>query len=306
MFILELIKAIFLGIIEGITEWLPISSTGHIILFDEFFPLKVGSEIHPDFSSEFMSMFEVVIQLGAILAVVVLFFDKLWPFSKQKSNEEKRAVWQTWFKVCVASVPAAIVGIVLDKIIEKISGRDIDGWLYNGTVVALMLIIYGFLFIIIEKTNKNREPKILSVSEISYKNAFLLGVFQMLAIIPGTSRSGATILGAILIGFSRTCGAEFSFFMGIPAMVGGSLIKSPGFLEFVGGENSLGVSLEVPSNVWIILVIATVISFIVSLISIKFLLNFVKKHSFAPFGIYRIILGVIVLLYFLFCEVGYA
>ena len=306
MFILELIKAIFLGIIEGITEWLPISSTGHIILFDEFFPLKVGPEIHPDFSSEFMSMFEVVIQLGAILAVVVLFFDKLWPFSKQKSNEEKRVVWQTWFKVCVASVPAAIVGIVLDKIIEKASGKDIDGWLYNGTVVALMLIIYGFLFIIIEKTNKNREPKILSVSEISYKNAFLLGVFQMLAIIPGTSRSGATILGAMLIGFSRTCGAEFSFFMGIPAMVGGSLIKSLGFLEFVGGENSLGVTLEVPANVWIILVIATVISFIVSLISIKFLLNFVKKHSFAPFGIYRIILGVIVLLYFLFCEVGYA
>ena len=300
MFILELIKAIFLGIIEGITEWLPISSTGHIILFDEFFPLTVGADVHPDFPSEFMSMFEVVIQLGAIMAVVVLFWSKLWPFSTKKTASERRAVWQTWFKVCVASVPAALVGIVLDKIIEKSTGKDIDGWLYNGTVVALMLIIYGFLFILIEKKNEKSVPKITDISQISYKYAFLMGVFQMLAIVPGTSRSGATILGAMMIGFSRTCGAEFSFFMGIPAMVGGSLLKSLGFFKFVGEDNSLGAPLEVPLEAWMILAVATLVAFVVSMIAIKFLMNFVKKHSFAPFGIYRIALGAIVLAYFAF------
>lgn len=299
VFIFELIKAIFLGIIEGITEWLPVSSTGHIILFDEFFPLTVGAHIHPDFVGEFVEMFEVVIQMGAIMAVVVLFWDKLWPFSKQKSLEEKRGVWQTWFKVCVASVPAAIVGIVLDKVIEELTGKDIDGWLYNGVVVSLMLIIYGVLFIIIERFNAKKEAKVTDISQISYVQAFLLGVFQMMAIIPGTSRSGATILGAMLIGFSRTCGAEFSFFMGIPAMVGGSLIKALGFFDFVGGDNSLGVALDVPLEAWVILAVSTVIAFAVSMISIKFLMNFVKKHSFAPFGVYRIVLGAIVLIYFM-------
>ena len=297
--IFEYIKALFLGIIEGITEWLPISSTGHIILFDEFFPMVVGEEIHPDFPSEFMSMFEVLIQLGAIMAVVVMFWERLFPFSRKKSAEERWEIWQTWFKVCVASIPAAAVGIVLDKIIETVSGKDIDGWLYNGFVVALMLIIYGFLFIIIEKINKNRLPSVSSVGEISYRDAFLLGVFQMLAIIPGTSRSGSTILGSMLIGFSRTCGAEFSFFMGIPAMVGGSLIKSLGFFKFVGGDNSLGIALDVPLDAWLILALATVVAFLVSMVSIKFLMNFVKKHSFAPFGIYRIVLGAVVLIYFL-------
>lgn len=296
--IFEYIKAIFLGIIEGVTEWLPVSSTGHIILFDELFPLTVGADVHPDFPSEFMSMFEVVIQLGAIMAVVVLFWDKLWPFSAKKTAIERKNVWQTWFKVCVASIPAAAVGIVLDKIIEKMTGKDIDGWLYNGTTVALMLIIYGVLFIIVEKFNKNRTPNIHNIQQISYKYAFLMGIFQMLAIIPGTSRSGATILGAMLIGFSRTCGAEFSFFMGIPAMVGGSLVKALGFFEFVGGDNSLGASLNVPADAYIILALATVIAFAVSMVSIKFLMNFVKKHSFAAFGIYRIVLGAIVLIYF--------
>ena len=300
MFVFELIKAIFLGIIEGITEWLPISSTGHIILFDEFFPLTVGSDVHTDFPSEFMSMFEVVIQMGAIMAVVVLFWNKLWPFNFKKSVDERKAIWQTWFKVLVASVPAAIVGIVLDKVIENTTGKDIDGWLYNGTVVAIMLIVYGVLFIVIERKNGNKMPQITEISKISYKYAFLMGIFQMLAIIPGTSRSGATILGAILIGFSRTCGAEFSFFMGIPAMVGGSLIKALGFLQFAGGENSTGVALNVPAQAWIILALATVVAFAVSMIAIKFLMNFVKKHSFAPFGIYRIVLGAVVLIYFSF------
>ena len=296
--IFEYIKAILLGIIEGVTEWLPVSSTGHIILFDELFPLTVGADVHPDFPSEFMSMFEVVIQLGAIMAVVVLFWDKLWPFSAKKTAIERKSVWQTWFKVCVASIPAAAVGIVLDKIIEKMTGKDIDGWFYNGTTVALMLIIYGVLFIIVEKFNESRTPNIHNIQQISYKYAFLMGIFQMLAIIPGTSRSGATILGAMLIGFSRTCGAEFSFFMGIPAMVGGSLAKALGFIEFVGGENSLGASLNVPADAYVILALATVIAFAVSMVSIKFLMNFVKKHSFAAFGIYRIVLGAIVLIYF--------
>ncbi len=302
IFIIELIKAVLLGIIEGITEWLPISSTGHIILFDEFFPLAVGANVHPDFTSEFGKMFEVVIQLGAIMAVVVLFWNKLWPFSNKKSKAEKNAVWQTWFKVCIASIPAAAVGIVLDKIIEKLTGKDIDGWLYNGVTVALMLIIYGILFVMIEKKNANKTPTITDVSQISYKYAFLMGVFQMLAIIPGTSRSGATILGAMLIGFSRACGAEFSFFMGIPAMVGGSFIKALGFFEFIGGENSFGTTLAVPADAWIILATSTVIAFAVSMISIKFLMNFVKKHSFAPFGVYRIVLGTAVLMYFVFLS----
>ena len=298
MFIIELIKAIFLGVIEGITEWLPISSTGHIILFDEFFPLTVGGDVHPDFSAEFMSMFEVVIQLGAIMAVVVLFWSKLWPFSARSSKEERRSVFRTWFKVLVASVPAAVVGIALDKVIEKLTGKDIDGWLYNGVVVALALIIYGILFILIEKANKDRTPSVNSVCEITYKQALLLGVFQALAMIPGTSRSGSTILGAMLIGFSRSCGAEFSFFMGIPAMAGGSLIKALGFFEFIGGENSLGVALSVPIEAWIILAVATFVAFAVSMVAIRFLMEFVKKHSFAPFGVYRIVLGALVLIYF--------
>lgn len=298
MFIIELIKAIFLGIVEGITEWLPISSTGHIILFDEFFPLNIGADIHPDFTSEFVSMLEVVIQLGAIMAVVVLFWSKLFPFSPSKSRAERIGIFKMWLKVCVASIPAAIVGIVLDKIIEKISGKDIDGWLYNATVVSVMLIFYGILFIVIEHRNKGRKSKITSVDEISYPEALALGAFQALAIVPGTSRSGSTILGSMLMGFSRTTGAEFSFFMAIPAMVGGSLIKTLGFLNFIGGDNSYGVSLNVPAEAWIILAVSTAVAFAVSMISIRFLMNFVKKHSFAPFGVYRIILGTAVLAYF--------
>lgn len=298
MIIFEYVKAFFLGIIEGITEWLPISSTGHMILFDALFPMTVGSEVHPDFTAQFGELFEVVIQMGAIMAVVVLFWDKLWPFSKKKSKGERLAVWQTWFKVAVASIPAAIVGIVFDKLLEIYTGKSIDGWFFNATVVAIALIVYGILFIIIEKLNKNREPKINSVSDISYKLAFMLGLFQMLAMIPGTSRSGAVILGAMLIGFSRTCGAEFSFFMGIPAMVGGSFIKSIGFISFVEGDNSYGTSLTVPIDAWLILALAVVVAFLVSMVAIRFLMNFVKKHSFAPFGVYRIALGIVVLLFF--------
>lgn len=298
MLVIELIKAIFLGIVEGITEWLPVSSTGHIILFNEFFPLTVGSDVHPDFVDEFGEMLEVVIQLGAIMAVVVVFWSKLFPFSRDKTPSERRAVISTWLKVCVASIPAAVVGIVLDKIIEIITGKDIDGWLYNATVVALMLIIYGVLFIVIERKNASRTPTVTSIEDITYPCALAMGAFQALAIVPGTSRSGSTILGSMLIGFSREIGAEFSFFMAIPAMVGGSLIKTLGFFKFVCGENSYGTALTVPTEAWVILALSTAVAFAVSMVAIRFLMSFVKKHSFAPFGVYRIILGVAVLAYF--------
>lgn len=298
MFIAELIKAIFLGIIEGITEWLPVSSTGHIILFDEFFPLTVGSDVHPSFTSEFVSMLEVVIQLGAICAVVVIFWSKLWPFSRSKSKDERADTFRMWLKVCVASIPAAAVGIVLDKIIERISGRDIDGWLYNGAVVALMLILYGILFIIIERRNRGRTPATTDMNSVTYAQALALGAFQALAIVPGTSRSGSTILGSMLIGLSRPLGAELSFFMAIPAMAGGSLIRAIGFFSFVGGDNSYGTALSVPAEAWIILAVSTAVAFAVSMVAIRFLMNFVKKHSFAPFGAYRIVLGAAVLIYF--------
>lgn len=296
MLIIELIWAIALGILEGITEWLPISSTGHIILFNEFFPLSIGADVHPDFADEFGEMLEVVIQLGAIMAVVVVFWSKLSPFGKSVS--EPRSVLSTWLKVCVASVPAAFVGIVLDKVVESVTGKDIDGWLYNATVVALMLIIYGVLFIIIEKRNAGRRPTVLTLDEITYPRALLMGAFQALAIVPGTSRSGSTILGSMLIGFSREIGAEFTFFMGIPAMVGGSLIKALGFFKFVGGDNSYAVPLDVPFDAWVVLAVATVVAFAVSMVAIRFLMRFVKEHSFAPFGVYRIVLGILVLLYF--------
>ena len=296
MIIFEILKAIFLGIIEGITEWLPISSTGHLILFNEFWSLDVGSDIHPAFADEFWSMFEVVIQLGAILAVIVIFWQKLWPFSHKKSKEQKKDTWNMWFKVLIASVPAAFVGIVVDKILEALTSKDIDGWFYNGWVVSAALIIYGILFILIERAHKNKSSKINDVSEISYKNAFFMGIFQMLAIIPGTSRSGSTILGAMLLGLSRATAAEFSFFMAIPAMAGGSLIKSLGFLSFANDE--LGGIGNVPLEAWLILLVACIVAFAVSMLAIRFLMDFVKKHSFASFGVYRIALGVIVLGYF--------
>ena len=295
---IEILKAILFGIVEGITEWLPVSSTGHIILLDEFLKLNVAPTLGVTFAEEYMSMFEVVIQLGAILAVLVLFFDKLNPFSKKKSDTEKKGTWTLWAKVVVASVPAAIVGIVVDKVIEELSGKDIDGWLYNFITVAIALIVYGVLFIIIERISKNKAPRIENVEDLSYTNALILGVFQMLAIIPGTSRSGSTILGARTIGISRTAAAEFSFFMGIPAMAGASLIKGYGFFDYVI-EN--GVS--VPALGWIVLAVATVVSFAVSMVVIRFLMDFVKRHDFIPFGIYRIALGVVVLGYFIYTLV---
>ena len=293
MFI-ELLKVILFGIVEGITEWLPVSSTGHLILLDEFLRLEVDPSLGKEFSEEFLEMFSVVIQLGAILAVVVAFFTKLNPFSLKKSTEEKKTTWTLVFKVAVASIPAAFVGIVVDKILEDKTGKDIDGWLYNSFVVAAALIVYGILFIVVEKLNKNKECKVLEVSGISYKKAFLIGVFQMLAIVPGTSRSGSTILGSMCLGLSRVAAAEFSFFLAIPAMLGASAIKVLGFCLYVKEA-----AISVPMSAVLLLLVGMAVAFVVSVVTIKFLMDFVKKHSFSSFGVYRIILGALVLLCFL-------
>ena len=292
--IIEILKAILFGIVEGITEWLPVSSTGHLILLDEFVKLNVAPELGADFTDAYMSMFEVVIQLGAILAVVVTFFKKLNPFAPSKSLTEKKQTWSLWFKVVVASIPAALIGIVGDKILEKATGKDIDGWIYNAVTVAAALIIYGILFIIVEKWQENKPVRVQDVHEISYTQAMLIGCFQALSIVPGTSRSGSTILGSRILGISRSAAAEFSFFMGIPAMVGASLIKGLDFFDYV---SEAGVT--VPALAWAVLAVASLVAFAVSMAAIRFLVDFVKKHSFSSFGVYRIALGVLVLGYFL-------
>jgi len=291
--LIELIKAIFYGILEGITEWLPVSSTGHLILLDELLTLKVAPELGATFADEYWSMFEVVIQLGAILAVVVMFFGKLNPFSKKKSAPEKKSTWVLWGKVCIASIPAAAIGIVIDKLIEKATGKDIDGWLYNWQVVAIALIVYGILFILIERYHRTKESDVVSVDDISCRQAMWIGCFQALAIVPGTSRSGSTILGSRMLGISRPAAAEFSFFMGIPAMAGASLIKGAGFFKYVVESD-----VSVPMTAWLVLLVAAAVAFLVSMIAIRFLMDFVKRHSFAPFGVYRIVLGLLVIVWF--------
>ena len=294
MWFLEILKAIIFGVVEGITEWLPVSSTGHIILLDEFLKLDVAGELGPVFADEYMSMFEVVIQLGAILAVVVMFFSKLNPFAPSKSAKEKKDTWVLWLKVAIASIPAALVGVVGDKILEMVTGKDIDGWIYNAVTVGLALIVYGILFIVVERWQAKKPIKAERVDEITYPQALMIGGFQMLAIIPGTSRSGSTILGSRILGIARPAAAEFSFFMGIPAMVGASLIKGLGFFKYVI-ENGVNV----PWLAWVVLAVASAVAFGVSMVAIKFLMEFVKKHSFSSFGIYRILLGALVLLYFI-------
>ena len=274
---IELLKAILFGIVEGVTEWLPISSTGHLILLNEFITLNV--------SDEFQSMFDVVIQLGAILAVIVLFFYKLNPFASQKSPEAKKHTWQLWFKVLVAILPSGIVGILLDD--------WMDAHLHNGIVVAIALIVYGVAFILVERMNAGRKPRIRDVHQIDYRTAFQIGLFQCLSLIPGTSRSGSTILGAILLGVGRGAGAEFSFFMAIPTMLGASAIKMLKFLT--SGVNATGTEIGV-------LIVGCVVSFLVSMVVIKGLMEYVRKHSFSVFGLYRIILGTVVLIYFLFIR----
>ena len=273
MFILEILKAVLFGIVEGITEWLPVSSTGHIILLDEFIRLQA--------SEEFKSMFDVVIQLGAILAVIVIFFNKLNPFDPKKSPAKKKSTWELWFKVCLAILPSGIVGVLFDD--------WMDAHLHNWFVVSLMLILYGVAFILVERRNAGVQPRISKVWHIDYKTALLIGAFQCLSLVPGTSRSGSTILGAILLGVGRSAGSEFSFFMAIPTMLGASAIK---LLKFLVSGAAFGF------QEFVILAVGTVVSFIVSMVAIKALMNYVRKHSFAAFGIYRIGLGIIVLVVF--------
>ena len=288
----EWLKAVLYGIVEGITEWLPVSSTGHLILFSEWLPFSFTD--NAELLREFWEMFEVVIQLGAILAVVVLFWRRLIPFGKQKTDGEKRDAWKLWGKVLIASIPAAVVGLLGDKLLEKWTGKDIDGWLYNGLVVAVALIVYGVAFIVVEWLHKGTFPRADSVQDITPRTALLIGLFQVLSLIPGTSRSGSTILGSILLGVSRTAAAEFSFFLAIPVMFGASGVKAIGFANYL---RESGIS--VPAAAWGILAVGCVVSFLVSLIAIRFLTDFVKKHSFAPFGAYRIMLGAGVLIWYL-------
>ena len=269
---LEILKAILFGIVEGITEWLPVSSTGHLILLEEF--------IHLDVTKEFYEMFQVVIQLGAILAVIVLFFHKLWPFSAKKTVEEKNNTWQLWFKVIVAVLPSAVIGLLLDD--------WMDAHFYNYVVVAITLIAYGVAFLFVERGNK--VSKIDDVYAIDYRTALLIGAFQCLSLIPGTSRSGSTILGAILIGVARPAAAEFSFFLAIPTMLGASALKLVKYLM----EGMIPTGMEIG-----VLLTGCVVSFAVSLLVIRALMDFVRKRSFAPFGFYRIALGAAVLAYFL-------
>lgn len=267
--IMELIKTIILGIVEGLTEWLPISSTGHMILVDEFIQLDV--------SKAFMDMFLVVIQLGAILAVVVLNFEKLNPFSHWKTKREKKETFQLWYKVIFACIPAAVIGLTFNHYMEE--------HFMTAPVVAFTLIFYGVMFILVENYNKNRRPAVTDLNKLNYKTAFIIGLFQVLSLVPGTSRSGSTILGGILFGASRYVAAEFTFFLAIPVMFGASLLKLVKFgFHYTGAEI-------------FILVVGMATAFVVSIISIKFLLQYIKNNDFKAFGYYRIVLGIIVIAY---------
>ena len=271
-FIIELLKAVFLGIVEGITEWLPISSTGHLILVNEFLNLRQ--------SKDFIDMFDIVIQLGAILAVMVIYFKRLNPFQPGKTAREVQLTWQLWLKVVIACIPSAFFGLLLDDWMEA--------HLSNFFVVAIMLVVYGIAFIWIEDRNRRVEPKVTDLARMSYKTAFYIGLFQVLSIIPGTSRSGATILGGIIVGTSRSVAADFTFFLGIPTMFGYSGLKAVKY--FIDGNTLTGGQVA-------ILLVSSVTAFVVSLFVIRFLMNYIKKHDFTVFGKYRIVLGIIVLLY---------
>lgn len=271
---IEILKVVFLGIVEGITEWLPISSTGHMLLVDEFITLDAGDS--------FKDMFFVIIQLGAILAVVTIFWNKMWPFQMKDKTQSvfKKDTWSMWFKTVVACIPGAVVTLLFDDFIEA--------HLHTAVVISIALIFYGVAFIVIENWNKTRTPKVETLNDITYKTAFFIGMFQVLSIIPGTSRSGATIIGALLLGVSRVAAAEFTFFLAVPVMFGLSALKLIKFgLSFTSAELA-------------ILIIGCVVAYLVSIVVIKFLMGYIKKHDFKIFGWYRIVLGVIVLLYFAF------
>ena len=280
---IKILKAILFGIIEGITEWLPISSTGHMILLEDLLHVKdmFIKEGSPTYGDAFWNMFLVVIQLGAILAVIIFFWKKLWPFTKKKTKEERKDIYNIWLKTLIACLPAAIIGLLFDDLLDK--------YLYNSWTVSITLIVYGIFFILMEIWNKKRNLKIESVKDISYRYALIIGAMQLLALIPGTSRSGVTILGAMLLGINRKAGAEFSFYLSIPIMFGASLLKGVKFFIDFGMPGL---------NETIFLLVGCLTAFIISLLVIKWLMNFIKKHNFMPFGIYRIVLGVILIIYF--------
>lgn len=283
--LIEILKSVILGIVEGITEWLPISSTGHMILVDQFLKLQVSSNDAQNLA--FHDMFLVVIQLGAILAVVVLFWNRLWPFGAKKTRVEKRGTFSLWGKIILACIPAVIVGVFFNDKIEELFYHNQTT---SALTVASALIFYGILFIVIENINKKRTPKIEKLALLDQKTALYIGLFQVLAVIPGTSRSGATIIGAILLGTSRTVAAEFTFFLSIPVMFGASFLRLVKFgFHFTGLEAA-------------VLLVGMLVAFLVSMVAIRFLMNYVKKHDFKVFGWYRIVLGLIVIAYFLLLK----
>ena len=285
---MEFLKAVLFGIVEGITEWLPVSSTGHLILLDEFVKLNI--------SQAFYDLFEIVIQLGAILAVIVLFFHKLNPLSPKKDSLQKKDTWQLWFKVVVAVIPSAVIGLAIDEPLDDfLRNTPVQNTNLNAVVVAAMLILYGVAFLFVEKANAKKDFRITEVGAIDYKTALLIGAFQCLSILPGTSRSGATILGAILLGVGRAAGAEFSFFLAIPTMLGASALK-----VLIYAKDVLKGVASIPNGTELmVLIVGCVVSFGVSLLVIRGLMAYVRRKSFAVFGVYRIVLGSAVLLYFL-------
>ena len=278
MIFIEILKSILIGIVQGITEWLPVSSTGHMIIVNDLVPLKV--------SSEFWDLFEVVIQLGSILAIIVLFFDKLNPWSKNKTPELKKKTWSLWLKVVIATVPTAIIGVPIDLLFDHLID---DSQFAMILTISVALIVYGIAFIVIERLNKNKTKKCEDVYEIDYKTAIGIGSFQSLSVIPGTSRSGSTILGASVLGVSRSAAAEFSFFLAIPVMLGASLLK---------GAKAIFIDrISMTSTEVVVLLVGTLTAFAVSLVAVKFLMSFVKNHSFEVFGWYRIAIGAILIVY---------
>ena len=283
----EFLKALLYGILEGVTEWLPVSSTGHLILLADSLPFAFSSD--PIFLSEFWEFFEVVVQLGAILALPCLFFERIFPPKKGDSSLQKAAWRSLWRRVLLASIPAGVAGILIDRLLEHLTGKDLQAWLYRPWIVASMLILYGVAFLFLDS---DRRASVRSLEEITDRKAFAVGAFQALSIIPGTSRSGSTILGASWIGIDRTPAAEFSFFLAIPALCGASFVKAIGFFGFLQESGS-----RMPRVGYWLLLVGCLASFFVSLVSIRFLLNFVKRHSFRAFGLYRIALGLFVLLH---------
>ncbi len=288
-----LLKSLIYGILEGLTEWLPVSSTGHLILLEQFLTLNVGADVHVQFASEFRELFLVAIQLGAALAVVSTYHSRLFP--KIGDRESAKKTLALWARVVVGCIPAGLAGVLADPILERLTGKDMDGLLYNGLVVSLALILYGVLFIVIERVRKGKVTARTDIGQMSFGKAIGIGAFQMLSLVPGTSRSGSTILGGMLLGLDRADAAEFSFFMAIPIMAGACGIKTLGFAGFM-----LQNGLRMPYEAAVALMVAGTVAYVTSRLAIRFLMDFSARHGFAPFGVYRIILGLAVLCYYLF------